>query len=232
MYYYILKRDLFLLFLLLNITSKCIHSQHVAITVGLMFSDIGGYSVLHYHHFKPACDIAIETVNEEARKGHYLNISLSSVVGITDASCGKPFIKSSGVASDLYHDHGIKAVFGPPCSDESERVAEIGAYWNIPVLSGLSTASILNDKDTYLTLTRTSSKVSTLVDFIVKIVDEFEWHAVAVVHASAGFYKIVHQGIETAFATRNISVHSVPFLRSEVNATLAIKDAIARGRSK
>ena len=223
--------DLFLVFILLGVSSNYIHTQHVAITVGLMFSDIGGRP-LHYWHFKPACDIAIATVNKEARKGHYLNISLSSVLGTTDAFCGRPFIRASGVASDLYNDHNIKAIFGPPCSDETERVAEIAAYWNIPILSGLSTAPILNNKDAFRTLTRTSNKISTLVDFIVKIMDEFEWQAVAVVYSLDGYYSFVYQGMETAFAERNISVHGVPFPRSEVNATLAIKDAITRGRSK
>ena len=119
----ILQRHM-LLVALFSVTPKVTNAQHVAITVGLMFSDIGGRP-LHYWHFKPACDIAIATVNEGVRKGHYLNISLSSVLGPTDAFCGIPFIKSSGVASDLYYEHNIKVIFGPPCSDETERVAEI-----------------------------------------------------------------------------------------------------------
>ena len=154
------------------------------------------------------------------------------MLDLTDAFCGIPFIKSSGVASDLYYEHNIKVIFGPPCSDETERGAEIAAYWNIPILSGLSTASILNNKDAYLTLTRTSSKISTLVDFIVKVVDEFEWLAVAVVYTLNSFYSVVHEEMKIAFVERNISIHSVPVVRSEVNATFAIMDASARGRSK
>ena len=227
----ILQRALLVVALYFSVSSIFIHSQHVSITVGLIFSEIGGLP-LHYWHFKPACDIAIATVNENARNGHYLNISLSSVLGTTDISCGRPLMKSSGVASDLYNDHNIKAIFGPPCSDETERVAEIAAYWNIPILSGLSTASILNNKDAFRTLTRTSSKISTLVDFIVKTMDEFEWQAVAVVYTPDDFYRFVYEGMDRAFSERNISIHSVPVLSSEVNATLAIKDAIARGRSK
>lgn len=214
-----------------SVSLNFVHSQQVSINVGLIFSDVGGLP-LHYWHFKPACDIAIKTVNEEARNGHYLNISLSSVLGVTDISCGRPLMKSSGVASDLYHDHYVKAIFGPPCSDETERVAEIAAYWNIPILSGLSTASILNNKDTYLTLTRTSSKISTLVDFIVKIVVEFEWEAVAVIYTSDDYYRFVYEGMERAFSERNISIHSVPVVSSEVNSTFVMKEAIARGRSK
>ena len=199
------------------------------IKVGLLFSDIG--YPLHYRHFKPACDIAFKTINNLGREGVYLNLSMSYAWSTTDKFCGDPFMKAPGIASQLYHEHNIMVFFGPPCSDETFGVADLAAYWNIPILSGVSTSTALDQKNRFRTLTRTSYKLSSLVNFFLSLFERNDWQAAAVMVDQTIYWPIVANGLKDIFTANGIEVNYVP-LAKYLDINDALVDTIKRGRSK
>ena len=210
-------------------TAQHVRNSSYHIKLGLMFS-VPPWPV-HYRHFKPACDIAIENVNKLAQEGQYLNITLSYVWSQTDNRCGNPFMKAPGIASRLYHEHNIVALFGPPCSQEMFGVADVAAYYNIPVLSGASTSGTLDQKDRYRTLTRTSYKLSTFVNFLLSLFAKFKWDAAAILWDMAPYWPLVSQTVKDLLEASNIPVQFV-LISHYSEVTDALAETIRRGRSK
>lgn len=143
-------------------------------------------------------------------------------------------MKAPGIATTLYYEHKVKAFIGPPDSAETERVADLAAYWNIPILSGVSTYSALDNKSRYLTLTRTSNKISTIVAVTNQLFKEFAWNAAAIIYAG-GYYEDVYNDLEESFVTNNISVHNVRLPWGYIHQDQFkqfMADAAKKGRSK
>ncbi len=199
------------------------------IKVGLLFSDLGW--PLHYRHFKPACDIAIATVNDLAAKGVYLNLTIDYEWSATDNFCGNPFMRAPGIASEIYNQNNIKAFFGPPCSQETFGVADLSAFWNIPILSGASTSAALDQKDRYRTFTRTSYKLSTLVSFLLRLFDEFGWNATGVLWDAVTYWPLVAMAVRDLFKNNNVAVNYVSIMDYPDEAS-ALVETIKRGRSE
>ena len=210
------------------IHGDCTDTTTHNIKVGFLFADFG--YPLHYKHFKPACDIAIETINEAARNAAYLNVTFSLEWSTTGKTCGQPFMTAPGIASEMYYKHNVMALFGPPCSAEASGVADLAAYWNIPNLSGVSISSVLDQKERYRTFTRTSFKLTTLSYFFLSVFQTFEWNAVAVMWDEV-FGPLIALTVEISFIPKNILVNSVQ-LSEYRNITEALQAAVARGRSK
>ena len=200
------------------------------IKVGLLFSDFN--HPLNYRHFKPACEIALKTINDLAHEGVYLNISISYVWNTTGKSCGGPIMTAPGIASQLYYEHKLMAFFGPPCGDETPGVADLAAYWNIPVLSGVSTAPVLDQKNRYRTLTRTSFKLSTLCNFFLSFFKKNEWTAAAIaVDHIVSIWPGLANALRAIFTANGIEVNYVSLLTYQ-KLNDALVDTIKRGRSK
>ena len=203
------------------------------IKVGFLFSDFN--YPLHYRHFKPACDFALKTINDLAHEGIYLNISISYVWSTTDKFCGYPIMKAPGIVAQLYYEHNIMALFGPPCSSETSGVADLAAYWNIPVLSGVSTSKALDQKNRFRTLTRTSFNFSTLYNFFLSLFEKNKWETAAIVVDQTTllprFWPFVADGLKDVFTDNGVEVNYVPLVNyQKINDALV--DTIKRGRSK
>ena len=209
--------------------NACVIDSLHSIKIGLLFSDLGW--PLHYKHFKPACDIAVETVNDLAQQGTYLNLSMSYVWSPTDNFCGNPFMKAPGIASQLHHENNIMAFFGPPCSQETYGIADLAAFWNVPILSGASTSSALDQKNRYRTFTRTSYKLSTLVNYLLSLFERNEWEAAAVIWDPITYWPLVASALRDIFTASGKAVNYVPLGNyQEMNAALV--ETVERGRSK
>ena len=225
-----LGRGCAFLCLLLSTNLQCTFSEKPNITVALMFRDLCHF--LNYRHFKPPCDIAIASVNGD--KGNYL-MSLKSIWRHSGMPCGWSTMKAPGIAADLFYEDNVKAFFGSPDSDETEGIADLAAYWNIPILSGVSTYPTLDNKRRYSTLTRTSNKVSTLSACVIQLLKTFDWTAVAGIHTTI-YYRQLFESLESAMIRQNVSVHTV-YLTNENRYTVegvrkAMANAVQRGRSK
>ena len=68
----------FLLFLVYGSIKITLSANHTNITVGVMLNAVGLHPLDKYH-FKPAIDIAFETVNQGVQDGTYLNFTLSYI---------------------------------------------------------------------------------------------------------------------------------------------------------
>ena len=201
------------------------------IKVGLLFSDFTHTLPHHYRHFKPPCDIALKKVNDLAQKGIYLNISISYVWSTTGKTCGSPFMEAPGIASQLYYEHNIMALFGPPCGHETVGAGNLAAFWNIPILSGISTLPALDQKSRYKTLTRTSWKMSTLGNAVLSFFKDNEWTAAAVLYDQMTIWPTLANGLKVLLTDDGIKVNYVP-LANYQKINVALVDTIKRGRSK
>ena len=159
---------------------------YIKILVSLILNDVP--YILDTYHFKPAVDVAVDTINKLAQSGVYLNFSLSYIYRTTDANCGSPVLTAPGVASDVYYTYKVAAIFGPLCSGETSPVADLASHWNIPLLSGVSTSGLLDNKARYRTLTRTAFKASNLVNFMSEIFRRYKWRRCAIVWDDLGSY--------------------------------------------
>ncbi len=181
------------------------------IMVGLLLQPQSpGRTSLDIRSFKPPFDIAIETINQQfSQHSKHLNVTVNYVYKFTETDCsGRGPIRAPGVASAMYHMYDIKGIFGPLCSPELEAVGDVAAYWNIPILSGSTTADYLDDKSRYQTFTRTPFKQSTLASFVSYICQSFNWTTTAVLQNSRyGYWNFVGLAILSSFSERNITTH-------------------------
>ena len=104
------------------------------ITLGLILGDVN--ADMHYRLYVPAFDIALETIHQRVREQKLLPMNITYVLAVTDNDCGQTVMRAPGVASTLYHTYQLYAIFGPNCSPEAAPVADLAAYWNIPILTG------------------------------------------------------------------------------------------------
>ena len=51
-----------------------------------------------------------------------------------------------GIAAEMFYTNDLHAFFGPLCSEETAAVADLASFWNVPILSGVSTSGIVDDK--------------------------------------------------------------------------------------
>ena len=68
----------FLLYLICECIKIALSANHTNIVVGVMLNAVGLHPLDKYH-FKPAIDIAFETVNQGVQDGTYLNFTLSYI---------------------------------------------------------------------------------------------------------------------------------------------------------
>ncbi len=199
------------------------------IKVGLLFNDRTFF--LTYLIFKPSCDIAVERINDQSHL--YNNISLSYVWSPTSNTCGRPVMTAPGIASRMYYTHNILAVIGPPCSTETGPVADLANFWNIPILSGASAGSFLDDRSRYGTLTRTSFILSTLGDFFEQIFETFRWTAASLIweNKTGVIFRLLLGALSGSLDNAGVEVDDI-LLQDHPNSSEALVAATKRGRSK
>lgn len=52
-----------------------------------------------------------------------------------------------GIAAKMFYTNDLHAFFGPLCSEETAAVADLASFWNVPILSGVSTSGIVDNKE-------------------------------------------------------------------------------------
>ena len=206
-------------------------SQRPNILVALILNDVP--YILDTYHFKPAVDIAVTTINQRAETGEHLNFTLSYVYRTTDANCGSPVLTAPGIAAELYYTYKVAAIFGPLCSGETAPVADVASFWNIPILSGVSTSGLLDNKARFRTLTRTAFKASNLVDFMQEIFRQYDWRRCSIIRDDLGSYwrTVLAPSLFDTFDAGGVVYHDVP-LSTYGSLQEAMEDAVTKGRSK
>ena len=203
------------------------------ITAGVLMQppNVGGS--LNIRTFKPPLDIAIATVKELVIRKEYVFFDFSYIYRSSETDCsGRSAMRAPGKIAELFYSHEIQCIFGPLCSPQAVGVADLAAFWNIPVLSGSITADYLDDKSRYQTLTRLAFKQSTLAKFVARICKEFGWNAATVLAQFAfGYWNFVAPAISGYLSERSIRLNDV--LWTDYESTVdALRAAISKGRSK
>ncbi len=206
-------------------------SSSIDVSVGVIFNEVS--FILDTLHFKPAVDIAVENVNKDVEAGKYLNFTLSYIYRVTNPTCGDPHMIAPGIASELYYDHKVAAFFGPLCSPETEPVGDLASFWNLPVVSGVSTASYLDDKVRQNTLTRTSYKASNVADFMAEVFRKYKWQRCSVIWDNTKSYwtTVMMPSLKDSFEQVGITFYD--FILNDFETPMDAMDAaVKKGRSK
>ncbi|XP_041481819.1 atrial natriuretic peptide receptor 1-like [Lytechinus variegatus] len=173
-------------------------------------------------HLRPAIDIAFEKVNDGAAGGLYHNFSMSYIFRETGPDCGRPVMEAPAIAAELYRRYPLDGILGSPCSYETVGIADLAAYWNLPVVTGVSTSAVLDDKNRYRTLTRTSFKTGVLAKAVVAFLEEYDWRRFALVWQFPGFSSLFATAMEELMKTEdNVTMHEFDLRDYE-----SVKDAL------
>eukprot|EP00057_Strongylocentrotus_purpuratus_P014597 XP_011669071.1 PREDICTED: atrial natriuretic peptide receptor 1-like [Strongylocentrotus purpuratus] len=173
-------------------------------------------------HLRPAIDIAFEKVNNGAARGLYLNFSMSYVFRETGPDCGRPVMEAPAIAAELYRRYSLDGILGSPCSYETVGIADLAAYWNLPVVTGVSTSAVLDDKSRYRTLTRTSFKTGVLAKAVVAFFEEYEWRQFALVWQYPGYSSLIAIAMKELMETQE----NVTMYEFDLRDYGSIKDAL------
>ncbi|XP_041366866.1 atrial natriuretic peptide receptor 3-like [Gigantopelta aegis] len=91
--------------------------------------------------------------------------------------------KSIGLLTDhLIKYHTTDVIIGPPCTEAMVPVADLAAYYNVPIFSWVTRQYVLDDKTKYSTLVRSRPPISSLVEMFYAISIRFKWKRAAMVY--------------------------------------------------
>ncbi len=201
------------------------------ITAGLILGDID--HGMHYRIYVPAVDIALETIHADVAAGKMLPLHMKYHLVVTDNDCGRTQMVSPGVASTLYNQYKPNVLFGPNCSPEAGPVADLAAYWNIPMLTGATTAHNLDNKVRYRTFTRLPFKQSTLSEFTFAVFSRFNWTAGAIIVDNSFIYwTFVAPALIDQLRSNRIEVIVIDLSSYKNNRAKNAIDALQNRRSK
>ena len=180
---------------------------------------------------KPGVDIALETVQKRIYENKYLNFTLKSSFQNTGLLCSPNHMIAPGIASELYFRNSVDAFVGPPCSFPTIGVADLAAHWNIPILSGVSTSSDLDNKARFRTLTRTAYKLGTLATFVYKIFERYNWRRCSIIWDSWPTFRLVSTAVRKTLTSKEVYIHDIP-LSDFDSMEEAFDNAAVHSRSK
>ena len=103
----------------------------------------------------------------------------------------------------------MDAFFGPPCSYDTAGVVDLATFWNLPVISGVSTWSELDNKVRYATLTRNAFKASAMVDAMLAYFHWFGWQMFSLIDDSRAFAELFRKDIDAKVKINpNMTMHN------------------------
>lgn len=179
------------------------------INIGILLPEQERY-IFHTPRINPAVDIALETVQQRITEGHYVNFSMTSFYRNTGPLCSPNHIIAAGISSRLYFENDVVAFIGPPCSFATVAVADLSAFWNVPVITGVSTSADLDNKSRFKTLTRTSYKLGSLAEFMARIFEMFQWRRCAIVWDNWPTFRLIANSIRARMLSSEYFVYDVP----------------------
>ncbi|XP_038077155.1 atrial natriuretic peptide receptor 3-like [Patiria miniata] len=198
------------------------------IHMGLLL-ETGGAESFDRFRVQPAVDIALETVRRRVDTGAYLNFTLTYEFQSTGARCTPSSMIAPGVASNMFHQRGVGVFLGPGCSFQCAAVADLAAYWNVPVLSGAATSAGLDNKAQYKTLTRTAFHLGALGQFVVALFNRWSWARCSIIWEDIGLWAILTGSIRSRLEEAEIYVNPV-ILGLQASTQDALDAAVRRGR--
>ncbi|XP_022084585.1 atrial natriuretic peptide receptor 3-like [Acanthaster planci] len=212
----------------LQISSLELQSDAREIRLGLLL-EIGGREIFDRVRIQPAVDIALETVRRRVDTGAYLNFSFTYEFQSTGTRCTPSSMVAPGIASDMFYRRGVRVFLGPGCSFQCKAVADLAAYWNVPVLSGASTSGDLDNKGQYTTLTRTAFLMGVMGHFSVALFRKWSWTRCSIIWDDVSVWKLITVSIRSRLEEANIYVHPV-VLGLQESTQDALDAAARRGR--
>ncbi|XP_078693882.1 atrial natriuretic peptide receptor 1-like [Branchiostoma floridae x Branchiostoma belcheri] len=166
--------------------------------------DVDGDAELYFSAKRMAAGalMAIDAVNSDPNllSGHVLTYTY------VDTECDP--VHGTGQALENIFNGSYSGFIGPTCSQVCRPVANLAAYWNLPVFTPLCNAIDMHDKHHFSTLVRFFGPAKTWGSFYVAICKRFGWNHFAVVsHWDIG-WTIPANGIVDHAEELNMTVSS------------------------
>ena len=108
--------------------------------------------------------------------------------------------KKSSVVT-LVRDHRVDALIGPGCSPAARGAGRLASVWNVPVVAYGGTDTVLSDKSTFTSFSRTVGLTSVVSHVISQLPVVFGWKSLCVYHTpvSGHFRYAINALKETTF---------------------------------
>lgn len=189
----------------------------------------------HVRHFlesslAPGVDLAVTHIHEKVSQGVYLNFSIA--VDHRSIVC-RPYPQTTpALGAEVYWNPDIEVAgfIGPPCSDQVLGLADLAAVWNLPVISGLSSSSLLNDKSRYRTVTRTGFLSGDSAKATTRLMMAFGWSHCSILALNHPRWTVFSDAIASSFRDLNYTFESG--LINPLNIRKDVKDMATISRSK
>ncbi|CAH1244880.1 NPR1 [Branchiostoma lanceolatum] len=168
--------------------------------------------------------MAIDAVNNDPNllSGHVLKYTY------VDTECDP--VQGTGQALENIFNGSYSGFIGPTCSQVCRPVANLAAYWNLPVFTPLCNAISMHDKDHFSTLVRFFGPAITWGSFYVGICRRFGWNRFAVVsHWDIG-WTIPANGIVEYSEELNMTVSSYHVLSQDDSLENVLTQATRHAR--
>jgi hypothetical protein len=152
-------------------SSSSPHRHHRAPFVELKLGVILPYSNTHPWSLPkvlPAIQLAVERVHNQSGG------TLRFVINEGDSHCSETY--GPLVAIDMYLQRSADVFVGPSCDYAVAPIARFSPHWNIPIVTGGALVQAFGAKTQhYRLLTRMSSSYAKLGQFMVDVVEAFNW---------------------------------------------------------
>ncbi|XP_054752067.2 atrial natriuretic peptide receptor 1-like [Lytechinus pictus] len=169
-----------------------------------------------YGHFRhllessiaPGVDLAVNHINDLVKQGVYLNFSIE--VDHRSIVC-KPYPQTTpALGAEVFWNTEMELAgfIGPPCSDQALGLADLAAVWNLPLISGLSSSSILNDKSRYRTVTRTGFLSGDSAKATTELMKAFGWSHCSILALDHPRWTVFSNAIASSFRELNYTFKS------------------------
>ncbi|XP_072020467.1 atrial natriuretic peptide receptor 1-like [Amphiura filiformis] len=195
--------------IILSLSAYSNVAARTIVNIGILLPE-GERYIFTTSRVKPGVDIALETIKQRITESKYVNFTLTSCYRNTGLLCSPNHMIAPGISSELYFQNSVIAFIGPPCSFPTIGVADLSAYLNVPLVSGVSTSSDLDNKIRFKTLTRTAYKLGTLGTFMYEIFQRYGWRRCSIVWDNWPTFRLVSSAIRNILTSKEVYIHDVP----------------------
>lgn len=147
---------------------------------------------------KPALDMAVQRIHDMVLDGRLSrNISMTYIMKATLDSCdGFTAMVAPALATEFKYIESVTAIFGPSCSEEMERVADLAAYWSLAVITASAVDIELDNKERYSTVIRAFYRASQYLSLFKEVFNLFQWTRGSMVFQTCCIFRNIGESVE------------------------------------
>ena len=143
---------------------------------------IAGVIMPHQHHqFRwQLVHAALEEAKDLVHRTPALLENFTLTFDLRDSGCSDTY--GPLMAIDMVTRQAVDVFLGPHCDYVVAPVARFTKVWNVPLISAGGTAGAFGNKANYPLLTRVMGDYAKGAEFVVSVLDEFQWEVVGMLY--------------------------------------------------